>query len=78
MLTEGSVRWYQSSTVARRGFCEICGSQLFWDHAGASHISIMAGAIDAPTGLSGAEHIFVASKGDYYEICDGLPQKATD
>jgi hypothetical protein len=78
MLTEESLRWYQSSTAARRGFCQNCGSQLFWDASGANHISIMAGAIDEPTGLKGAEHIFVAGKGDYYEICDGLPRKAAD
>src|SRR5579859_1240659 len=78
MLTAGSVRWYQSSAVARRGFCESCGSQLFWDSPGLDYIAIMAGSIDAPTGLTGAGHIFVGSKGDYYEICDTLPQKAEE
>jgi hypothetical protein len=34
----------------------------------------MAGLFDHPTGLSGACHIFVADKGDYYGINDGLPQ----
>ncbi len=43
-----------------------------------ANISIMAGALELPTGLVGGEHIFVASAGDYYEICDGLPQKAAD
>ena len=78
VLLEASVKWYQSSAIARRGFCETCGSQLFWDPVGTDRMCIMAGAIDAPTGLTAAEHIFVSSKGDYYEICDGLPQKAAD
>ena len=34
----------------------------------------MAGTLDAPTGLSLAGHIFVADKGDWYEIADGLPR----
>jgi hypothetical protein len=34
----------------------------------------MAGALDLPTGLRADKHIFTAEKGDYYEICDGLPQ----
>ena len=34
----------------------------------------MAGAFDKPSGLKGESHIFVADKGDYYAICDGLPQ----
>lgn len=29
---------------------------------------------DAPTSTRLAMHIFVAEKGDYYEIADGLPQ----
>ncbi len=32
------------------------------------------GAIDTPTGVRLAKHIFVADKGDYYDIEDGLPQ----
>jgi hypothetical protein len=34
------------------------------------------GAFDAPTGTRLAMHIFVAEKGDYYDIADGLPQNA--
>jgi hypothetical protein len=73
-----SLRWYQSSPIARRGFCGVCGSQLFWDAPALGHMSIMAGALNAPTGLTEAEHIYVAEAGDYYKICDGLPQKPAD
>ncbi|WP_375262053.1 GFA family protein [Palleronia sp.] len=72
---EGEVRWYQSSEKARRGFCPICGSNLFWD-GGGDRLSIFAGSLDAPTGLSMAGHIFCADKGEYYEIADGLPQSS--
>lgn len=34
------------------------------------------GAFDTPTGLQLARHIFVADKGDYYDITDDLPQRA--
>ncbi len=74
---EGDVRWYQSSRTARRGFCPVCGSNLFWDDGGA-RMSIHAGTLDAPTGLSMAGHIYCADKGDYYEITDGLPQAPGD
>lgn len=66
--------WYAASADARRGFCRTCGSLLFWKQEGTDTTSIMAGAFDRPTGLAGDSHIFVADKGDYYEICDGLPQ----
>jgi hypothetical protein len=74
LLSAQSLRWYQSSATARRGFCGTCGSQLFWEPADGGHISIWAGTLDTPTGLTPSMHIFVAEKGDYYEITDGLPQ----
>jgi hypothetical protein len=70
---DGQVRWYASSETARRGFCPICGANLFWDGPG-THLSIFAGTLDQPTGLRMAGHIFMADKGDYYDIADGLPQ----
>jgi hypothetical protein len=32
----------------------------------------MAGALDAPTDLHLTRHIYVADKGDYYDIDDGF------
>ena len=72
--TDTSLRWYQSSAEAERGFCRDCGSSLFWRPAHGRHISIMAGTLNAPTGLKAVEHIFVADASDYYSIDDGLPQ----
>lgn len=69
------LKWYQSSPTARRGFCSVCGSSLFWEMDGEGATSIGTGIIDGDTGLRTEKHIFVADKGDYYEIADGLPQK---
>lgn len=69
-----SLQWYQSSASARRGFCRVCGSNLFWVPASGTHVSILAGTLDDPTGLNAAAHIHVDTKGDYYSIDDGLPQ----
>jgi hypothetical protein len=66
--------WYQSSEKVRRGFCSTCGSALFWDPPAKDWIGIAMGAFDTPTETRLALHIFVAEKGDYYEITDGLPQ----
>ena len=66
--------WYQSSEKARRGFCSICGSALFWDPINRDWIGIAMGAFDKPTGTRLKMHIFVADKGDYYDIEDGVPQ----
>lgn len=70
----GNITWYHASDAARRGFCKHCGSHLFWEPLGGDHVSIFAGSLDGATGLSLDAHIFVADKGDYYEIADGAEQ----
>ena len=67
-----TLSWYQSSAKARRGFCMVCGSSLFWMPSSGEYVAIMAGTLDAPTNLSASEHIFVADAGDYYQIHDDL------
>jgi hypothetical protein len=69
-----NVGWYATSEKVRRGFCRTCGSTLFWDPIFRDFIAIAMGAFDKPTGTRLAKHIFVADKGDYYDISDGLPQ----
>lgn len=78
---EAAVEWFSRATLAEyrtlggatRGFCNRCGSSLwFRDAQGA--FSVEAGAVEGPTGLKLAGHIFTGSKGDYYGIADGLPQ----
>lgn len=69
-----NITWYQASDAARRGFCKICGSALFWKHRDDPFISVLAGSFDKPSGLKMTKHIFCADKGDFYEIADGLPQ----
>lgn len=68
------VTWFHSSEKVRRGFCAICGSSLFFDPPQRDWVSIMMGAFDTPTNVRLAMHIFVADKGDYYDIADGVPQ----
>jgi hypothetical protein len=69
-----SVGWFQSSEKVRRGFCKTCGSSLFFDPIYRDWIGIYMGAFDGHTNTKLERHIFVADKGDYYEIADGLPQ----
>ena len=71
---EKNLKWYQSSAQARRGFCRLCGSSLFWEPVGEGRVAIAAGCLDKPTGLRTVRHIFVAEKADFDEITDGLEQ----
>jgi hypothetical protein len=71
---EGALRWYESSPGIRRGFCGVCGSSLFWTGDDYPNMDIAPGTLDSAAGLALSHHIFVAHKGDYYELADELPQ----
>ena len=67
-LRDEGLEWYSSSDIAKRGFCKYCGSSLFYRMNDEDGIGIAAGCIESPSGLHIGKHIFVASKGDYYDI----------
>ena len=74
IVADGGLAWYETSTLARRGFCRLCGSNLFWEPVGQDATGIVAGTLDPPTGLRTLGHIFVAEKPDFYEIAGDLTQ----
>jgi hypothetical protein len=70
------LRWFpspQSVTDADRGFCERCGSSLFWRAPRDETVSVTAGTLDGPTGLRTVEHIWESQRADW-EADDGLPR----
>jgi hypothetical protein len=76
MLKDDTIKWFVSSDIAKRAFCSECGSNLFWKQNGSDTISIFAGTLDQPTNLTMVEHIYVADKGDFYQLNDDLPKHA--
>jgi len=76
LIKDDGLKWYRSSDHARRGFCVGCGSSLFWEADGEGTTAIGAGTLDdLPRGTTTVvKHIFVADKGTYYDVADGLPQ----
>jgi len=75
-IRRDSLKWFQSSDSAQRGFCDQCGASILWSRNDQETISVSAGILDQPCGLTTTSEIFVASKGDYYEITSGLPCRA--
>jgi hypothetical protein len=74
LLMDSGLKWYSSSEEAKRGFCKECGSSLFFKFNNEDMIYVGSGTLDGKTNLKTGMHIFVASKGDYYDISDELPQ----
>jgi hypothetical protein len=72
-------RWYQSSRQSRRGFCERCGTTLFYASTlcpGEIHVvrTAFAGAIDREPG----SHVFYDQQASWFEAGDALPKHLSD
>lgn len=65
-----TLNWFRSSERAERGFCSVCGSNLFWREIGSGRISVMAGGLDGPTGLRIESQLYTEFAGDYYDLPD--------
>ncbi|MBY5986705.1 GFA family protein [Roseovarius atlanticus] len=72
-VRQGYVTRFVHESGAVRAFCGRCGTKLWFEDPD-GWTSLEAGLIDAPSGGAMAGHIFVADRGDYYDIADGLPQ----
>ena len=76
-ISEGrGLKWYQSSKIARRGFCSECGASMFWEPSAKDYIAIAAGTLDAPTNLKTAVQIHVESAGDYYAVDERIRERS--
>lgn len=69
-----SIRWFQSSANGHRGFCDTCGSVLFFRFDGDDQLYISSGAFERGALAPVHGPLFVSEKGDYYEIEGALPK----
>lgn len=72
-----TLRWYAPVEGTEYGFCERCGSTLFWrSERTADSISIAAGTLTPPTGLKTTKAIFVDFGSDYhvYDDVESYPE----
>lgn len=64
--SDGTLTWYSAQPGVEYGFCSTCGSTLFWRSADkGDRLSISAGTLDHPTGLTTGGVLFGAEIGDY-------------
>lgn len=67
--TEDGLRWYDSTPSVQYGFCHLCGSSLFWRAIDKpDHLSITAGTLDTPTGLTTTVALFGSQASDYHVL----------
>ena len=70
LTRDETLTWYHASDAARRGFCNRCGGNLFWERLEGETISIFAGTLDDTSGLPFKRHIFVKDKAAYMQPPD--------
>jgi len=76
---QGTLRWYSPEPSVEYGFCDTCGSSLFWrTSTRPDWLSICAGTLDLPTGLHTAEAWWMAEHADYHRPDPGLLEHPHD
>lgn len=67
---ETEIVCYRSSEWAERGFCRICGSNLFYRLVGSGEIMLAAGTLDDQSGLKLESQVFIDEKPDCYAFAN--------
>jgi hypothetical protein len=72
-ITETTLKWYASSSFAKRGFCCGCGASLFYKLDAEDHISIAIGMLDDSTGIGCRGQIFAHAHPGYMDVPKEIP-----
>ena len=67
-VNKKTLKWYDSSRLAKRGFCSRCGASMFYKYKKSNNISISAGMFKNPTKLKTLSNIFIKKKLDFYKL----------
>ena len=73
-LSKKTLKWFNSSKNARRGFCSKCGASIFFKINRSKTISIAAGMFDKSLKLKTIRNIFVKNRLKYYNLDESLPK----
>ena len=61
---------FRSSDWAERGFCNRCGSNLFYHMIGTDAYDLSAGALDDSSGLALSIEVYIDAKPDFYAFAN--------
>jgi hypothetical protein len=77
-LTRGEPSWFHSSDLVRRGFCNKCGTPLFYQEIGGDHIAILLGSLDDPEAVPPVWQSDIYGKAGWFAGLDTLPVSIGD
>jgi len=72
-ITRGKPKYYQSSSFVERGFCQDCGSPLFYRPIKDDWLSIQTGTLDDPELAPPKGHYGVEQRIGWFKTDDDLP-----
>ncbi len=78
-FTKGAPKYYQSSKIARRGFCPDCGSPLVYEGLVSmwrDWIVVTTGSLDEPEKFPPTYHLGIESSLPWLKVHDDLPRTA--
>ena len=79
-FTKAEPKYYVSSELGRRGFCERCGSRVVWkanDPANDSWTNLSVCSLDNPDEAKPSMHTYVDTQLSWYDLADQLPRHET-
>jgi hypothetical protein len=72
-MTRGMPKWFASSDLVRRGFCEVCGTPLFYDIPETDFITVALGSLDDSDAVRPAMQSNTGRKMSWFHALDTLP-----
>ena len=76
--TSGEPAYYQSSKVARRGFCQKCGTPLTFEYLDLEELHLAVGSLDEPGRFRPVIHYGSEGIVEPFFTDDRLPRERTD
>jgi hypothetical protein len=76
-VTRGAISWFQSSALARRGFCRECGTPMIFDYPDFPDIGVLAGCFDQPELVTPVAQYGIESRVSWFKHLDELPGSET-
>lgn len=72
-VTRGAFSWFESSALARRGFCGNCGTPMIFDYPEFPDIGVLVGTFDRPAALPPVIQYGIESRVPWYGALPALP-----
>jgi len=76
--TAAAPAYYQSSKIAKRGFCPHCGTPMSFEFLGSENMDLSIGSLDDPSTFTPVSHFAVETRLASWHADDGLPDQRLD